>query len=163
MAVGYSIATIDGRVVSWRFKELGAALPTVLITAPADRRLATDADDPDHVPRGGCELRVSVLHARPIVSCVCRLDDGAAQAMGRTDSDGRYSLSISLPDGARTITVEATNDQGEIGTESIEIATSVHLSAERHADGSDADAVGAWEDRGIFGTQLGPNRNGKKW
>ena len=28
-------------------------------------------------------------------------------------------------------------------------------------DGSDADSIGAWPENGIFGTQLGPNRNGK--
>ncbi len=28
-------------------------------------------------------------------------------------------------------------------------------------DGSDAASVGAWPENGIFGTQLGPNRNGK--
>ena len=29
--------------------------------------------------------------------------------------------------------------------------------------GSDADALGAWEARGLMGTQLGPNRNGRQW
>jgi len=28
-------------------------------------------------------------------------------------------------------------------------------------NGSDADSIGAWPENGIFGTQLGPNRNGK--
>jgi len=28
---------------------------------------------------------------------------------------------------------------------------------------ADADAIGAWPEMGILGTQLGPNRNGKKW
>lgn len=159
---GYSITTIDRRVVSWRFKELGGALPTVLITAPADRRLATDAEDADHLPISACEVRASILHARPILSCTCRFDDGPKMQMHRI-ADSRYTLETLLPDGATGITVEAENDQGIKGAESIEIATSRHIEAERRADGSDADAVGAWEERGIFGTQLGPNRNGKKW
>ncbi len=29
------------------------------------------------------------------------------------------------------------------------------------SDASDAASVGAWPENGIFGTQLGPNRNGK--
>lgn len=33
----------------------------------------------------------------------------------------------------------------------------------RHADGSDRDSVGAWPEKHLLGTQLGPNRNGKKW
>jgi 3',5'-cyclic AMP phosphodiesterase CpdA len=44
--VGYSIVALDGGVVSWRFKALDDAFPFVLITAPADRRLITDAAGP---------------------------------------------------------------------------------------------------------------------
>jgi Icc protein len=29
--------------------------------------------------------------------------------------------------------------------------------------GSDADTIGAWPEKHIPGTQLGPNRNGRKW
>lgn len=28
---------------------------------------------------------------------------------------------------------------------------------------SDADRIGAWPEKGILDTQLGPNRNGRKW
>jgi hypothetical protein len=31
------------------------------------------------------------------------------------------------------------------------------------ADGSDLDRVGAWPEKGIFNTQLGPNRKRGKW
>jgi hypothetical protein len=34
---------------------------------------------------------------------------------------------------------------------------------QRPADGSDAHRIGTWQERGIFDTQLGPNRNGRKW
>ena len=33
----------------------------------------------------------------------------------------------------------------------------------RHADGSDRDALAAWPEKGLLGTQLGPNRNGRGW
>ncbi len=36
---GFSIAAVDGRGVSWRFKPLDSAWPFVLITHPTDRRL----------------------------------------------------------------------------------------------------------------------------
>ncbi|MGI3779129.1 MAG: hypothetical protein ACRYGC_17705 [Janthinobacterium lividum] len=29
--------------------------------------------------------------------------------------------------------------------------------------GSDAHALAAWPERHLLGTQLGPNRNGRKW
>ncbi len=52
--VGYAVAAIDRGVVSWRFKELARPWPFVLITAPADRRLA---HDDAHVVAGTTEIR----------------------------------------------------------------------------------------------------------
>ena len=40
---GFSVLAVDGGLVSWRFKPLGEPWPLALITAPADRRLQTDA------------------------------------------------------------------------------------------------------------------------
>ena len=75
----------------------------------------------------------------------------------------RYALAIDSPEGATTIRVEAEDDICQIGFEAIEIATHAHLRLERHADCSDADALEAWPERSLLGTQLGPNRNGRKW
>ena len=36
-------------------------------------------------------------------------------------------------------------------------------SPSRRADGRGADRVGAWPEKGIISTQLGPNRNGRAW
>ena len=175
---GFSIVAIDRRAVSWRFRTLGDKGPLVLITAPVDRRLATDPDDPDHVPErgrlvregdgasplphGACEVRASVIWSYPIARCTCRIDDGADVALNEL-APGRYTATLDLPDGATTIAVEARDGEGVVGIETIEIARSAHLEVERRADGSDADSIGAWEARGIFGTQLGPNRNGRQW
>jgi Icc protein len=38
--VGFAFATVDAGVVSWRFKPLQSSWPFVMITSPADRRLA---------------------------------------------------------------------------------------------------------------------------
>jgi Icc protein len=159
---GYSLITIDRRAVSWRFRELGSAAPVVLITAPADRRLATDAADPDQVPGDSCLVRASVLGRAAVVSCTCRLDDGPEVPM-RAIGARRYALAVSPSVAARTITVTARDAQNAIGRETIEIAKREHIATTRHGDGSDADSVGAWEERGLLGTQLGPNRNGRKW
>ena len=72
---GYSLITIDGRTVSWRFRELGSRDPVVLVTAPVDRRLATDANDRDHAPLGtDANVRAIVLYPGAISSCTCRVD-----------------------------------------------------------------------------------------
>jgi Icc protein len=33
----------------------------------------------------------------------------------------------------------------------------------RAADGSDRNRIGTWPSKGLLDTQLGPNRNGRKW
>ena len=164
--VGYAIVAIDRRAVSWRFRTLDDKGPIVLVTAPVDRRLANDPDDPDHLPGTVCEVRAQVISSRRIVSCACGIDDGPDVAMRET-GPGRWVATLKLPDhttiGATTIGVEAKDDAGWIGVESIEVARPADLERVRHGDGSDADHVGAWEARHVFGTQLGPNRNGRKW
>ena len=160
--VGYSIVTIDRRTVSWRFRTLADEGPVVLITAPADHRLATDAGDPDHVPGETCEVRATVLWPRKIVRCTCGIDDGPDVEMSEV-APGRWVATLEVSSDATTIGVEACDEDGWIGIESVEVARPAHLDVKRRADGSDADSVGAWEARGIFGTQLGPNRNGRKW
>ena len=160
--VGYSIVTIDRRTISWRFRRLGDTLPAVLITTPTDRRLATDSEDKSHWPQGECEVRVSVLGAKPILRCVCGFDGQDMQPMQSIGAK-RFSLTLPIPDDTRKLTVEAEDSTGAIGREWIELATEEDLAAKRCADGSDADAIEAWDERGIVGTKLGPNRNGRKW
>ena len=161
--VGYALVTIDRRAVLWRFREPGLDAPVVLINAPADRRLATDPEDGSHAPRGdACEVCVSVLGPRAINACTCRVD-GAPPTPMRAIAPGRYVASIAVPADARSLRVEARADDGTVGSESIDFADAAHFATERRADGSDADAIGAWPERGILGTRLGPNRNGRQW
>jgi hypothetical protein len=57
----------------------------------------------------------------------------------------------------------AVVDMGHIGFDNIEATSTFEGTRERRADGSDRDTIGAWEEKNILGTQLGPNRNGRKW
>ena len=52
---------------------------------------------------------------------------------------------------------------GRIDEDQVEPAGPDWTPPARQADGSDADRVGAWPEKGILDTQLGPNRNGRKW
>lgn len=161
--IGYALVTIDGSCVSWRFKTLGLAAPVVLITAPADRRLATDPGNDRHAPRGTtCKVRATVLGPHDIVACTCSVDGGAPVPM-HAAGPTRFAVATDLPVDARSLRVEARAEDGSLAFETVELAETSDFSAERRADGSDADAVGAWPERGILGTQLGPNRNGRQW
>ncbi|WP_019906662.1 metallophosphoesterase [Methylobacterium sp. 77] len=158
--VGYAIAAIDRGVVSWRFKELAQPWPFVLVTAPADRRLA---HDDAHVVRDAVEVRAIVLGEASITACEVRVDDGPWQVMTRAEGDRRYRASIPWDAACNRLTVRATDAAGGTGQDVVEPATDRTERAVSKGIGSDADSIGAWPEKGLLGTQLGPNRNGRHW
>ncbi len=157
--VGYSVATLDNGVVSWRFKALDDAFPLVVITAPADHRLLRD---PGQAVSGVCEMRALVLGRRAIQSVTCQVEDGEQTAMTRDPGGRLWTACLAIPsDRLVTLTVRAIDETGRPGQHTIRAATPAYVPPVRTRKGSDAASVGAWPENGIFGTQLGPNRNGK--
>ncbi|MGH1587407.1 metallophosphoesterase family protein [Methylobacterium phyllosphaerae] len=69
-AVGYAIAVIDGAATSWRFKPLDRALPFVMVTSPADRRLATAPSTPP-TARSRCAPSCCRTGRRPTGAATC--------------------------------------------------------------------------------------------
>jgi Icc protein len=55
--VGFSIASLDDGVVSWKFKSLEVSWPFVMITAPADQAFIVDPSQPEQLVRGVVEVR----------------------------------------------------------------------------------------------------------
>ena len=154
---GFSIAALDGGRVSWRFKPLDQAWPFVLITSPTDRRLITEAG-------GGAQdtIRAMVFGGTPVRTVECRVAGGAWTAM--TAVAGKPGLFQAAWDrsGAR-IEVRARTGDNREDTDQVQPLHPGWTAPERFADGSDRDSVGAWPEKGILATQLGPNRNGRKW
>lgn len=157
--VGYSLAAVDGGVVSWRFKALDEAFPFVLITAPADRRLMRDDAA---IASDGFEVRAVVLGAERVVRCDCRIEGEAWTAMARPEGDRRFQARLRGPKSVARfrLTVRVVDALGRPAQDTVEVAAGAVPPTARRRDGSDADAIGAWPERGILGTQLGPNRNG---
>ena len=156
---GFSIAAIDGRCVSWRFKPLDQAWPFVLVSQPADRRLLTG---PQQIVEGPFTLRVRIVGDAPIEAASCQLDDGAWQAMTRLP--GEPSMwEARCQQAAARVRVRARDGLGRTDQDTVQPARPGWTAPERSSDGSDRDRVGAWPDKGILGTQLGPNRNGHAW
>ena len=157
--VGYSIATLDNGIVSWRFKALDDPFPFVIITAPSDHRLMRR---PDHALEGACEVRALVLGARGVKCVECRAEEGDWSSMTCLPDGRLWSGRLSLPaEPLATITVQAVDETGRPGQHSIRAATKAYVAPSRARDGSDAASIGAWPENGVFATQLGPNRNGK--
>ena len=155
---GYSIATLDSGVVSWRFKALDDAFPFVQITAPADHRLLRR---PGQRVATRCTVRALVFGASSPERVACRVEGGDWVPMARAPGQRAWSAELEVPDvSLLAIEVRAIDATGRPGTHAIRAAGPGYVPPARTARGSDADAIEAWPENGILGTQLGPNRNG---
>ncbi len=156
---GFSIAAIDGRGVSWRFKPLDAAWPLVLITCPTDRRLATEAS---RNSGSATVVRAKVLGDAPMTAVEMRVDDGTWMSMRPVPGEAAlWEAPVSA--NASRVAVRARDANGRQDEDQVEPAGTEWEPPKRQANGSDADRIGAWPERGLLDTQLGPNRNGRKW
>lgn len=156
--VGFAFAAIDRGTVSWRFKPLSSSWPFVMITSPADRRLAIAPRAPgDGV---GHEVRASAWGAAPIEQAEFRVDDRPWQPMYGGD-DGLFAAPLEPPQGPFRLSVRVIDRLRRQDTDTIEVAP--HTTTGRKPSGGDDGRIGAWPERHLLGTQLGPNRNGRKW
>jgi Icc protein len=166
--VGFSIANLDGGVVSWKFKPLDAPWPVVMITTPADRAFIIDPTEPEQLVRGVVEVRAKAWHDRSVVSANCRIDDGPWRAMSRIGASPTWACaweSFTATNGVHHITVQVQGTDGREATDTISALTnqSGRYEAPPRRPGDDSNAISAYPEKGILGTQLGPNKNGRKW
>jgi 3',5'-cyclic-AMP phosphodiesterase len=152
--IGFSFAALDGDVVSWRFKPLASPWPFVMITAPADRRL-------DLVGEAALRrlVRACVWGATPVSDAEFRIDEDAWRPM-TAESVGVFCAPLPTDRKTFRLQVRVTDQSGAVADDIIECGDS---GGWRNSTGSDAGTIGAWPERHLFGTQLGPNRNGRKW
>lgn len=157
--VGYSLVSIDQGTVSWRFKALHDAFPFVLITTPADHRLLREDDQTR--PVGLTLVRAVVFGKQPVSRVTCQLNQDDPVPMVASAAGTFWEVELIIPSADfLSLTVEAVDDRGRPGRHTIDLAAPFAAGIHRHKAGSDADSVGAWPQNGIWGTQLGPNRNG---
>lgn len=170
--VGFSVQAVDGSAVSWRFKHAAQGWPFVLVTSPADRRLVTEASGADATPGGQVDVRAKVLGV-DIAEVVLQVDDAPDLPMRPVDGCvGLWTATVDrLDDGEHRLRVRAADRSGhaDVDTIVVQVGTSGPASshgapATRRAHlGEDVHSIGAWVDHGVLGSQLGPNKHGKKW
>lgn len=151
--VGYSVANLDGDAFSWRFYPLGEPLKAMIVS-PGDGRLARDGDP---VPSGEVEVRVRVWGARPVRSVQASSSERTvdlAPLRGANLWSGKLELGKN-----GEISAEAKDEAGKVATDSI---LTVRPAVRRHRRDLE-NALEAWAERGLLGTRLGPNANGRKW
>jgi Icc protein len=79
-----------------------------------------------------------------------------------------WSAQVPLPDTCEpySIVVHAQCGDGGSDEDRIDVLTPSAAALVERADalpGTDAHAVDAWPAHGILGSQLGPNKHGRKW
>ena len=162
---GFSITTLDDSVVSWKFKPIGE-WPLVMITSPSDQRLIVSTACSSQVVRGTIEVRARVWGA-DIKSVSLRIGDGPAQQMA-SGVDATWLTewdSTRVPDGLNVLTVRAQLHSRECAEDKILALVrqdGVYPGADRKPSDFE-NALGAWAEKHILGTQLGPNKNGRGW
>jgi len=156
--VGYSVTNIDGNVVSWRFVELGK-LPVVIITSPSDERLLTNTSAKRH---GNFRVRSKFWGEAEVLWATAHLD-GRDVSMERVDKSQVWEAHLSISRaGVYPLVVTVEDTRGNVATDEIRVVsgdTAEPPRAERDQD----NALKAWPEHGLLGTQLGPNKNGQKW
>jgi Icc protein len=163
--VGFSVTNLDGQVVSWKFFPLDE-LPAIMITSPADERLITDTSFEGHVANDRVLIRAKAWGKTPIKNAVVTREGHLVQLLQIPESNvwqGELHRS-SLPDGVYSLTVSVEDAQGQTAEDSIRlvVGASAYKSPERSERDHD-NTVEAWPERGLLATQLGPNKNGRKW
>ena len=156
--VGYSVTNIDGNVVSWRFVELGK-LPIAVITSPSDERLLTKSSE---TPQEIVKVRAKFWGESEALEANADLG-GQTHSMKRVGDSHVWETDLPVPsEGTHPLKVSFKDTHGEVASDEIRLA--VGRRTERQSEERDQDnALEAWPEHGLLGTQLGPNKNGKKW
>jgi Icc protein len=162
--VGFSVTTLDGGVISWKFKPKGE-WPLVIITSPADQRLIVDTSNPEQLVRGIVQVRARIW-GEGIQDIAMALNGKEVRPLAALD-DCTWAAewdSTQQADGAHVLSVTASTSTGQT-TDSITVLVNQRGEYKppfrRPTDYE--NTVGEWRDKHIFGTELGPNENGRHW
>ena len=160
--VGYSVLTLDGDVLSWQFARL-SSLPLVSITSPSDERLLADAEA--GLQAGAAtDVHLRVWSASKVRSLTVEMN-GQPLQVERGAADFAWYAQIPagmLRDGVSQLHARAEDDAGNHGEDLVQLRVGPRTLVQHAAIDQD-NAVGAWTDRDLLGTQLGPNKYGRKW
>jgi Icc protein len=138
-----------------------------MIAFRADERLRTDHEVSPFRMDGTMQIRAKAWSDRPFVT-------GFAEVASRrvplecVPQSALWQAELNLEDlldGTYPLVVELVDEEGKSGRDEIRIAVKSRsiVKAELRPGRDRDNVVGTWPERGILGTQLGPNKNGRKW
>jgi 3',5'-cyclic-AMP phosphodiesterase len=156
--VGYSITNIDGGFVSWRFVEL-SKLPVVIITSPSDELLLTNTSE---TPHGNLRVRAKFWGHAEAIRATAHLDQHHFPMERVENSQVWETDGFTAHVGVYSLVVSVEDSHGKVATDEIRVVSGDPAKRERIERDQD-NTLAAWPEHGLLGTQLGPNKNGKKW
>ena len=161
---GYSLVTFDHGSVSWHFLEPQDG-PIVVVTSPVDERLLTEANM-EGIVEGALHVRACAWGDAALLSVTAEVG-GKKVALAQTSGGVLWESrdkQWTLPDGVYELTVTAEDAAQRKATDTVRVVVGRNSYAPRNRKHTDlANTLEAWQDRGLLGTQLGPNKNGRKW
>jgi 3',5'-cyclic-AMP phosphodiesterase len=163
--VGFSLTSIDGDVTSWKFLLLGE-LPAVMITSPGDERFITEAGVNGHIASATVRIRAKAWGETAVRSATANFGNQTLRLLqipGTQVWEGELDRG-DLPDGIYplTVTIEDSDNRTAVDSIRMVLGASAYHPPERAQRDQD-NALPAWPERGLMGTQLGPNKTGRKW
>lgn len=132
-----------------------------MITSPADERFLTSSVLDRSVAQTTVRAKFWGDHDGVALHGSVR---GQNFSMVRVDDSQVWqaSLPAQLEDGVHELVVTAQPKQGDPVKDRIRFRVGAVPPCRRESRDQD-NAFAAWPERGLLGTQLGPNKNGKQW
>jgi 3',5'-cyclic-AMP phosphodiesterase len=162
---GFSVTTLDDGVVSWKFKPIGE-WPLVMVTSPADQRLVTDAKNESQAICGQVQVRARVW-GEAIEKVSISIDGGSKIPITAADESIWNTVwnARECANGLHRLTVTASTKDNRSASDTIEVLVnrSGQFESRIRSAVDYENTLGAWPEKHILGTQLGPNDNGHGW
>ncbi|GAC1513273.1 MAG: hypothetical protein NVS2B16_17830 [Chloroflexota bacterium] len=149
--VGFSIVSLDGGVVSWKFQPLGQ-WPFVMITSPSDQALITNQNG---VVKGSVQIHAKAFSDATITSASYQIDGGSKAAMNN-QGNALWTApwnSSTVPNGAHTLLVTVTDSKGKTGTDQFPVLVnqSGTYTAPTRSFGPEGNSLAANPVKGLLG------------
>jgi 3',5'-cyclic-AMP phosphodiesterase len=138
----------------------------VMITSPADERLVTDPHLEGAVAGNRLRVRAKVWANAGIQTVTAQLE-GKTVSLQRIGESQVWQGELQrgdLPSGVYPLTVSVKDANGLVAEDCIHVVIGAEAWQPRPRAARDQEnPLAAWPERGLLGTQLGPNKNGRKW
>jgi hypothetical protein len=136
-----------------------------MVTSPADQRLIVDPSSPAQVVRGSLPVHARAWGA--IDDVTLSIDQEKSVTMQALDGCSWSAVCNfdEISNGPHVLSVTARTPDGKTANDSIAIYVNRQgvYDAPSRRDVDYENATGAWPEKHILGTQLGPNENGHPW